>query len=478
MAPLDLRVDGARVKRFEVPEGPGGGPQITGIILDGPYKITGPGDTPSRAKIFVCHPQSAKDEEPCARTILSTLARRAFRRPVTDADINPLIAFYRGGRKERDFDFGIEKALRAMLVSPDFLFRVEMDPPKAAAGAVYRVSDLELASRLSFFLWSTVPDEQLLGLAEKGKLHEPAVFEQQVRRMLADARSDTLVSNFAGQWLYIRNLSQERPDPDEFPEFDEALRQAFRQETELFFQDMLREDRPVTDLLDANYTFLNQRLAEHYGVHDVYGPQFRKVSLADSNRGGLLGQGGILTVTSYPNRTSVVQRGKWVLDNLLGSPPPPPPQNVPDLVAHAKDGRQLTMREQLEIHRANPVCASCHARMDPIGFALENFDGVGRWRDTDGGSPIDATGKLPGGVQFTGPGGLKKLLAANYREQFEATVTRKLMTYALGRGLEYYDEPAVRTAMRRAARDNFRISSLILAIADSMPFQMRRTLEP
>jgi mono/diheme cytochrome c family protein len=498
-AELDLRLDGARLKRFEVPE-TGAPPQVTGITLDGPYNVTGPGDTPSRARIFVCHPATSKDEEPCARTILATVGRRAFRRPVTDADLRPLMAFYQSGRAERDFDFGIEKALRAMLVSPDFLFRIEQDPrgslpggaaPRAALkprdnpasvtadspGSVFRISDFELASRLSFFLWSSVPDDQLLDLAEKGKLKDPAVLERQVRRLLDDPRSDSLVSNFAGQWLYIRNLAQQKPDPDAFPEFDESLRQAFRQETELFFQNVLREDCSVMDLLDANYTFLNQRLAEHYGIPNIYGPQFRKVILTDPNRGGLLGQGSILTVTSYPNRTSVVQRGKWILDNLLGSPPPPKPPDIPELEAHSKDGKQLTMREQMELHRSNAICASCHARMDPIGFALENFDGVGKWRDQDGGSAIDASGKLPGGVQFQGPAGLKKLLVANYGYQFETTVTEKLLTYALGRGLEYYDKPAVRSIIRQAAADNYRMSALITAIVKSTPFQMRRTPE-
>ena len=498
MAELDLRLDGARLKRFEVPE-TGAKPQVTGITLDGPYNVTGPGETPSRARIFVCHPAASKDEEPCARTILATVGRRAFRRPLTDADLKPLLAFYQSGRAERDFDFGIEKALRAMLVSPDFLFRIEQDPSGAAPGAalqhgnvagkdagngtgstpgsVYRVGDFELASRLSFFLWSSVPDDQLLDLAEKGKLKDPAVLEKQVRRLLDDPRSSSLVANFAGQWLYIRNLAQQKPDPDAFPEFDDSLRQAFRQETELFFQNILREDCSVMDLLDANYTFLNQRLAEHYGIPNIYGPQFRKVTLTDPNRGGLLGQGSILTVTSYPNRTSVVQRGKWILDNLLGSPPPPKPPDIPELEAHSKDGKPLTMREQMELHRSNAICASCHARMDPIGFALENFDGVGKWRDQDAGSAIDASGKLPGGVQFQGPAGLKKLLVANYGYQFETTVTEKLLTYALGRGLEYYDKPAVRSIIRQAAADNYRMSALITAIVKSTPFQMRRTTE-
>jgi hypothetical protein len=452
-------------------------PQATGVTISGPYNITGPGDTPSRARIFVCRPATAKDEEPCASNILASVGRRAFRRPLTDADLKPLLAFYRGGREERDFDFGIEKALRAMLVSPDFLFRIEQDPPGSAPGSVNRISDLELASRLSFFLWSTVPDDQLLELAEQGKLKDPAVLDQQVHRLLDDPRAESLVTNFAGQWLYIRNLAQQKPDPDVFPEFDESLRVSFQRETELFFQNIVREDRSVMELLDANYTFLNQRLAEHYGIPNIYGAQFRKVTLTDPNRGGLLGQGSMLTVTSYPNRTSVVQRGKWILDNLLGSPPPPPPP-VPDLKPHAPDGRLLTMREAMEQHRSNAICQSCHARMDPIGFALENYDGVGKWRDKDAGSPIDVSGKLPGGVQFEGAPGLKKILVSNYRDQFEDTVTEKLLTYALGRGLEYYDRPAVRSIMRQAARDNFRISALIGAIVKSTPFQMRRTAEP
>jgi hypothetical protein len=472
-AELDVRLDGKRVQRFEVPEN-AFPPQVSSVIVSGPYKATGPGDTPSRAKLFVCRPATAKDEAPCARTILSALGRRAFRRPVTDADLKPLLAFYQSGRRERDFDYGIEKALRAMLVSPDFLFRMERDPAGSGPGSVYRVGDFELASRLSFFLWSSVPDDTLLDLAEKGKLKDPAVLEQQVHRMLDDPRSESLVANFAGQWLYLRSLAQVKPDPDAFPEFDESLRQAFQQETELFFQTILREDRPVMELLGANYTFLNQRLAEHYGIPNIYGSQFRKVALTDPNRGGLLGQGSILTVTSYPNRTSVVQRGKWILENLLGAPPPPPPV-VLDLKPHAADGRLLTMREQMEQHRANPICASCHARMDPIGFSLENYDGVGKWRSQDGGSTIDASGKFPGGVQFDGPAGLKKLLLTSYHDDFVETVTEKLLTYALGRGLEYYDQPTVRSIAKEAGQDNYRISALVTAIVRSTPFQMRRT---
>ena len=476
-AELDLRLDGAKLKRFTVPTR-ANPPQVTGVTITGPYNVTGPGDTASRARIFVCHPATSQEEEPCARTILAAIGRRAFRRPVTDADLNPLLTFYRSGRAEGNFDFGIEKALRAILISPDFLFRVEQDPPSAAPGAVYRIGDFELASRLSFFLWSSVPDDTLLDLAAQNKLRDPAILEGQVRRMLDDPRADSLVSNFAGQWLYIRGLAQQKPDPDAFPEFDESLRVSFQRETELFFQNILREDRPLVELLTANYTFLNQRLAEHYGIPNIYGPQFRKATLADDNRGGLLGQGSLLTVTSYPNRTSVVQRGKWILDNLLGSPPPPPPPDVPDLVAHAKDGRPLTMRAAMELHRSNAICQSCHARMDPIGFALENYDGVGKWRDEDGGSAIDATGKLPGGAKFERPAGLKHLLAASYSDQFYTTFTEKFLTYALGRGIEYYDHPSVRSIIRQAGRENYRMSAFITAIVKSTPFQMRRTPEP
>jgi hypothetical protein len=324
-------------------------------------------------------------------------------------------------------------------------------------------------------LWSSIPDDQLLNLAEQGKLKDPLVLQQQVRRMLDDPRSQALVDNFAGQWLYLRNLQLSSPDPDAFPEFDDSLRQAFQTETSLFFQNVLREDHSVLELLDANYTFLNQRLAQHYGIPNVYGSQFRKVMLTDPNRGGLLGQGSILTVTSYPNRTSVVQRGKWILENLLGAPPPPPPPDVPELQPHGKDGKPLTMRQQMEEHRANPVCASCHSRMDPLGFALENYDGVGKWRDQDSGNTIDASGKLPDGTTFVGPAGLKKILLTNRRDEFVATATEKLLLYALGRGLEYYDRPAVRSIARQAAKDDYRMSALITAIVKSTPFQMRRT---
>jgi len=475
-AEVDVRLDGVRIKQFRVPSPPGGGiPNLDKVIVAGPYQPTGRGDTASRERIFTCRPASAADEQSCASTILTALAHRAFRRPVTQADVKPLLAFYASGRQEGDFDHGIEKALRALLVSPDFLFRVEHDPKNAAPGTVYRISDVELASRLSFFLWSSVPDDQLLAVAEQGKLKDAATLNAQVRRMLADSKSDALVHNFAGQWLSLRNLAVSKPDPDLFPEYDDSLERAFGEETEMFFAHVLREDRSALELLDANYSFLNQRLAEHYKVPNVYGSQFRPVTFTDPNRGGLLGQGSVLTVTSYPNRTSVVQRGKWVLETLLGTPPPPPPPDIPDLKPEGKDGKQLTAREQMQQHRANPVCASCHARMDPIGFALENFDGVGRWRAKDAGSPIDASGVLPDGTKFVGPAELKKALAGPHADEFLNTFTEKLLTYALGRGVEYYDEPAVRSITREAARDNYKLSALVTAIVNSTPFQMRRT---
>ncbi len=475
-AEADVRLDGVRIKRFQVQPPPGSlVPNLEKVVIAGPYNPTGRGESASRQRIFTCHPESAAQEEPCARTILTALARHAFRRPVTDADVRPLLAFYDSGRKEGDFDRGIEKALGAMLVSPNFLFRVEHDPPHAAPGTIYRISGLELASRLSFFLWSSIPDDQLVSLGAQGKLSDPSVLEAQVRRMLADPRSDALVENFAGQWLSLRNLAVVTPDPELFPEFDDGLRQSFREETELFFAHVLREDHSILELLDANYSFLNQRLAQHYRVPNVYGSQFREVAFTDPNRGGLLGQGSVLTVTSYPNRTSVVQRGKWILETLLGTPPPPPPPNIPELKPEGKDGRPLTAREQMEQHRTNPVCASCHARMDPLGFALENFDGVGRWRAKDAGSVIDASGRLPDGTTFTGPAELKKMLAGPHRDEFIDTAVEKLLTYALGRGLEYYDKPAVRNITREAARDDYRMSALVTAIVKSTPFQMRRT---
>jgi len=469
---MDFRLDGIRVKLFDVIA-----PKFSSIAIAGPYEVQGPGDSASRKKIFVCNPSSTKDEDACAHKIFSTLALKAYRRPVTEADLKPLLAFYRSGRAEGNFDHGIEMALRAMLVSPNFLFRVERDPEGVAPGKVYAVNDYELASRLSFFLWSSIPDDELLHLAAQGKLKQPEVLTVQVNRMLEDRRSSAFVSNFAGQWLFLRNLAQVAPDQDEFPKFDSTLRKLFERETELFFDAVLRENRPVTDLLGANFTFLNQRLAEHYGIPNVYGSQFRRVTLTDPNRGGLLGQGSILTVTSYPNRTSVVQRGKWVLENLLGTPPPPPPPDIPALEAHAKDGKPLTMRQQMEQHRANPTCASCHSRMDPIGFSLENYDGIGAYRTKDGGSVIDASGKMPDGKTFTGAAGLKNLLLTGHRDEFLTTFTEKLTTFALGRGVEYYDEPAIRAIIRDASQRNTSIGDIITAIVKSPQFQMRRARE-
>jgi mono/diheme cytochrome c family protein len=471
--PVDLRLNGARVKRFDVP---GGTPDVRQLVIGGPYAATGRGTTASRSKIFTCEPKSPKEEPACVKAILTNLTRRAFRRPVTMADVQPLLSFYEKGRAGADFDAGIQRALEALLVSPDFLFRVEQDPPKYTPGKAYPVSEIELASRLSFFLWSSIPDDQLLDLAERGRLRNPVVLQQQVQRMLADQKSDALISNFAGQWLHLRNVETATPDPVIFP-FDEALRASFTKETELFVASIIREDRSLLDLLTADHTFVNERLAEHYGMPRVYGSQFRRVTLTDPNRRGLLGKGSILTVTSYPNRTSVVQRGRWILENLLGTPPPPPPADVPDLVAKAKDGKPLSLRAQMEQHRSNAVCAACHARMDPIGFALENYDGVGKWRDEDAGVRIDATGKLPDGTEFSGPAGLTQLMVTKYREDFVRTVTEKLMTYALGRGIDHYDNPTVRAIARQAALDNYRMSSLILSIVKSTPFQMRRASE-
>ncbi len=473
MAKMDLRLDGARVKLYEVPQA-ADGPRFTSVSVGGPYSVKGLGDTPSRRKIFVCTPASAKDEDPCARKILSNLGRGAYRRPFTDADLKPLLAFYQAGRRDGGFDNGIRVALRAMLVAPAFLFRIERDPANSQPGIARQIDDFELASRLSFFLWSSIPDEQLLNLAGEGKLKDPDVLSTQVTRMLDDRKSKAFVSNFAGQWLYLRNLAQVTPDQDAFPTFDPTLRQAFQRETELFFNAVMRENRPVTDLLSADFTYLNQRLARHYGIPGIYGSQFRRVTLKDSNRGGLLGQGSILTVTSYPDRTSVVQRGKWVLENLLGTPPPP---DIPALEAHAKDGKRLTMRQQMEQHRANPTCSACHSRMDPIGFSLENYDGIGAWRSKDGGNPIDVSGKMPDGATFDGPAGLRNLLLTVHRDEFLATVTEKLLTYALGRGLEFYDGPAMRAIVRDAATRNSTIPALIGSVVKSPQFQMRRTRE-
>jgi hypothetical protein len=447
---------------------------VNNVQIVGPYHGQVPDDTLSRRKVFVCRPAAPADEKACARQILSALARRAYRRPVTDADVAPLVATYDAGRRSGDFEAGVRLGLEAILVSPKFLFRVEQDPDKAVAGKPYRVTDLELASRLSFFLWSSIPDDTLLDIAARGKLREPGVLEQQVRRMLADERARSLVTNFAGQWLYLRNLRLAAPNASVFPEFDDNLREAFQRETELFIEDQLRSDKSVEELLTANYTFVNERLAEHYDLPNVYGSHFRKVTFPDDRRAGLLGQGSILTVTSEPNRTSPVKRGKWLLENLLGAPPPPPPPNVPALKENDEGGKPTTVRERMEQHRKNPVCASCHAQMDPIGFALDNFDAIGRWRtiDHEAKEPIDASGTLIDGSKFDGPAEFRTLLLKR-RVDFASTVVEKLLTYALGRGLESYDMPVVRQIMRDVAPRQYRWSAIISGIAQSSPFQTR-----
>jgi hypothetical protein len=454
---------------------PTGWPHIDRFTITGPFEPTGPGDTPSRRRVFTCRPETAAAERSCATEILSMLARRAYRGKMTDADLARLLEFYDEGRRERDFEAGIQLGLQRILASPKFAFRVERDPAGAAPGAVYRVRDLDLASRLSFFLWSSLPDDELLDLAGRNQLRDPAVFEQQVRRMLADPKADALVTNFAGQWLYLRNLKNQIPNSLDFPDFDDNLRQAFQRETELFFESVMREDRNVLDLMTADSTFLNERLARHYGVPNVYGSHFRRVRLTDEHRRGLLGQGSILMVTSHTDRTSPVVRGKWILDNLLGAPPPAPPANVPPLDESAATGQIRTMRERMEEHRSNPVCAACHKIMDPIGLSLENFDAVGAWRARDGGTlgtPIDASGQLLDGTEIDGVVTLRQALLKN-PEIFVGTLTEKLMIYGLGRGLTHDDMPVVRGIVRSAARQDYRFSSIVLGIVTSPPFQMR-----
>ena len=446
-------------------------PQFSALGVDyigigGPFNAQGPGDSESRRRIFICRPKPGEPEEPCAKNILTTLAHRAYRRPVNAADIDPLMKLFAAGRGDgRSFDSGIEMALRAMLVSPAFLFRVER--------SVNRVSDVELASRLSFFLWSSIPDDELLQVAEKGKLHDPDTLAAQVRRMLADPKSNALVENFAGQWLELRNVKNWHPDPDRFPEFDDSLRAALQRESELFFQYIMKEDRPVLDFLDADYTFLNDRLARHYGIQGVRGSYFRRVALTSGERGGVLTQGAVLTVSSRPTRTSPVLRGKWILENILGAPPPPPPPTVPALSEDA-DNSAKDLRAQLEKHRANSACATCHVRLDPMGFALENYDAVGKFRKQENGMTIDASGQLPGGVKFSGPAELKKILL-DQRDEFVECLAEKMMTYALGRGLEPYDQAAVRQVRRETAAHDYNFSAMVVAIVNSTPFEMRRT---
>ena len=453
-----------------VEEGYDQNPAIGSVSIGGPYGATGQGETASRNKIFICRPAKVSEEEACATKILSELSRRAYRRPTKREDVSTLLSFYRAGRETGDFEKGIQSALERLLIDPDFLFRVEADPPNVKPGAVYARAGLDLASRLSFFLWSSVPDDQILELAAQNKLADPAVLEQQARRMLKDPKANALVQNFFTEWLNLKRLKMAIPDPDLYPDFDENLRRAFTTETEMFLENELRSDHSATALLDADYTYVNERLARHYDIPNVYGTRFRRVSLRGTERGGLLGQGGILMVTSYPNRTSPVLRGKWLLD-IMGMPPPPPPPNVPALRESGENGKPSSVRERMEQHRKNPACAVCHVQMDPLGFSMENFDPIGKWRTVSDGLPVDAMAALPDGTQFEGVAGLRKLLLSR-RTQFMDTLTRDLMTYALGREVEHYDLPTVRQIVRDSEAGDYRWSSIISGIVRSKPFRM------
>jgi mono/diheme cytochrome c family protein len=483
-----------------------GVPHIETLIIKGPYSVTGPGDTPSRQRLFTCRPSTLRRaqgrselsrettgsgrpqqaegrtkgpvaEEPCAKQIISTVARRAYRQPLTDIDLQRLMSFYQAGRADGDFETGIQRALQRILASPKFVLRVERDPDDVVVGGVYRLSDVEVASRLSFFLWSSIPDDELLEAGIQGRLKNPDVLQRQVQRMLADRRADALGRNFAGQWLQLRNLRRVTPDSDLFPDFDDNLRQAFQREVELLFESVMTEDRSVLDLMTADHTFVNERLAKHYKIPNIYGSHFRRVPVPDEARKGLLGKGAVLLVTSNADRTSPVVRGKWILDNLLGTPPPPPIADVPPLNATGEGGKPRTMREQMEEHRRSPVCASCHKLMDPMGLALENFDAVGAWRTREAGSPIDATSQLIDGTHVDGAASLREALLKR-PEVLVSTITEKLMTYALGRGLEAYDMPAVRKIVREAARQDYRFSAIVSGIVASPPFQMRMKAMP
>ena len=448
-------------------------PSVVSVTITGPFNASGPGDTPSRRRIFSCRPGSAADEPACAKQIVSALMRRAYRRPVTDADLAPAMKFYAAGRADRDFDFGVERALERMLVSPQFLFRIEEEPSTVAAGKPYPISDTELASRLSFFLWSSIPDDDLLNAAAGGQLHQPEVLRRQVNRMLADPRAESLVTNFAAQWLFLHDVESKDPDLYLFRDFDDGLKPAFERETELFLDSILRSDKSVLDLLTANYTFLNEKLAKQYGIPNVTGSYFRKVMLPPgSPRAGLLGQGSILAPTSYATRTSVVLRGKYVLQNLLNTPPPPPPPNVPALKIESSSGQALSMREAMLQHRADPACAGCHAKMDPIGFALENFDAVGRWRDQDGGKPIDVVSTLPDGTRLDGVYGVRQFVLRDPALFVEA-LTSKLLMYAVGRNVQYYDGPVIRRIAAEAAKRNYTFASLVEGVVTSDQFGMR-----
>jgi len=445
--------------------------QLDKIVVEGPFNALRSGDSPSRQRILICRPANQTEVRPCATRILTTLARRAYRRPTTDAEMKQVVGFFDSGRERGGtFDSGIETAVAFMLVSPQFLFRFEKDPDNVPAGAGYHISDQELASRLSFFIWSSIPDDPLLDLAVKGRLKEPAVLEAQVKRMLADERARALGANFAGQWLYLRNLKAKYPIDDVFPDFDDNLRKSMQRETEMLFESVVLEDRSALTLLNADYTFMNERLAKHYGVTGIYGDQMRRVPIKEDYRKGLLGQASILTLTSNDDRTSPVTRGKYVLTNILGTPPPPPPPNVPPL--NELPGRVLTMRERMLEHRANVVCANCHRLMDPIGLSLENFDAIGRWRTTDGGAPIDAHDTLYNGTKVDGPVALRNVIL-DHPDQFVRTMTEMLLTYAVGRGLEDDDMPIVRSVVRDAAAKNYKFSSLVLGVVKSAPFQMR-----
>ena len=449
-------------------------PHLKTLNIGGPYKVEGRGNTPSRTKIFVCRPANAGEELPCATKIISSLARQAYRRPVSDVDLEPLLELYEATRNRVDFDAGIRMAIQAILADPEFIFRMERSPDDATPVTNHRISDVELASRISYFLWSGAPDSELLDRAAGGKLRDPAVLEQQLRRMVTDPRSENLAKNFAAQWLFLRNLKDVQPDNYIFLDFDVNLREAMLRETELLFDTIVREDRSILDLLNADYTFVNERLAKHYGIPNIQGTTFRRVAITDDNRRGLLGHGSILTLTSLSNRTSPVMRGKWVMENLLGVHPPPPPPNVPEFKEEAHGERLLSVRERLERHWEDPGCAGCHKMMDPIGFALENFDAVGGWRVLDNGYEVDASGQLIDGTRVDGPASLREALLRK-SDAIVHTFAEKLLIYALGRGLEYYDMPVVRSIARQAEGNDNRFSSFVLGIVRSTPFQMRRT---
>jgi hypothetical protein len=452
-------------------------PVVDYVNVRGPFNPVGAGDTPSRRRIFTCRPADEATARVCATEIVSNLARRAYRRQPTEADVSQLLGFYDTGAARGGFEAGIQSALRVILTSPKFLFRDEPDPEGVEPGSLYALDDWALASRLAFFLWSAPPDEALLELAAQSKLSDERIYDEQVARMLADDRARALVDNFAGQWLYLRNLESARPDVEEFPDFDDNLRQSMRRETELLFENVMREDRPVSELLTADYTFVDERLARHYGMPNVYGSHFRRVAVTEPARRGLLGHASILTVTSYPNRTSPVLRGKWVLENVLGTPAPPPLPNVPALEENEAGKAARTLRERLAEHRDNPVCATCHDVMDPIGLGLENFDAVGKWRTREPGGEVDARGQLADGTPIDGAAALREALTSDH-EQFARVFTAKLLTYALGRGLEAYDMPTVRGIVRDAADDDYRFSALVRGIANSAPFRMRRAQDP